>query len=207
MSDTNDRLTDDLAGGALELVPGIGPLLAPFAKRASRSIREEWERNHSKALRAAERISGMSREELADNISDDPRLIPLATRVLYAAGMTGQDAILRALGTALGDAVRDRERIDEVELLLIGMANLRQQHIIILEMMNRPSRRGDPPYWVSEDLAHASGFSRDLVTMCLPGLVGSGLIRQADNTYGVSYEITGLGQTALGVLNELSEEP
>ena len=104
MPDANDRLTEDLAGGAIELIPGVGPLLAPLAKRAFKSIREEWARNSSKALRAAERISGMSREELSDRISDDPRLIPLVTRVLYAAGMTGQDTILRALGTALGDA-------------------------------------------------------------------------------------------------------
>ena len=150
----------------------------------------------------------MSREELADNISEDPRLIPLATRVLYAAGMTGQDAILRALGTALGDAVRDREKIDEVELLLIGIADLRKQHIVILETMTEPARSSKlPAYWHSELLAQKSGFSRDLVNMCLSGLVRSGLIRQIDEAYGVCYEISELGQTALEVLNELADEP
>jgi predicted transcriptional regulator len=210
MSDTKDRLTDELAGSALGLIPVIGPLLTPFGKLASKNVREEWERNHSKALRAAERISGMSREELADNISEDPRLIPLAIRVLYAAGMTGQDVILRALGTALGEAVIDREKIDEAEMLLIGLADLRKQHIAILEIMSAEvpgSTPENPHYWHSQLLAETSGFTRDLVNVYLSGLVRSGLIRQVDNAYGICYEITQLGRTALEVLNELADDP
>jgi hypothetical protein len=209
MPDANDRLPDDLSAGAVELIPGLGPILAPFAKRAFRSMREEWARNGSKAIRAAERASGLSREELADRISEDSRLIPLAIRVLYAAGMTGQESILRALGTTLGDAVRDPENIDEAELFLIGMSDLRRYHIVILEIMNRP-RPNDPDsllHWGSEPLADLSGYSRDLVNICIAGLVRSGLIRQVDDAYGVSYEISDLGRTALEVLDELDEEP
>jgi hypothetical protein len=182
----------------------------PFGKLASKNVREEWARNHSKALRAAERISGMSREELADNISEDPRLIPLAIRVLYAAGMTGQDVILRALGTALGEAVVDREKIDEAEILLIGLADLRKQHIAILRIMSAEvpgSTAENPHYWHSQLLAETSGFTRDLVNVYLSGLVKSGLIRQVDNAYGVCYEISQLGRTALEVLNELADDP
>lgn len=209
MPETDDNLTDDLVAGATELIPFVGSIAAPVAKRFSKKVREEWARNHSKALRAAERISEMSREDLADRISEDPRLIPLAVRVLYAAGMTGQDAILRALGTALGEAVRDPEKIDEVELLLIGMADLRSQHVVILEIMSAPlqgSTPDDPHYWASESLAQTSGFTRDLVNMCLSGLVRGGLIHQVDNAYGVCYEISELGQAALEVLNELANE-
>lgn len=211
MPDANDQLPDDLSAGAAELIPVLGPILAPFAKRAFRSMREEWARNGSKAIRAAERASGMSREELADRISEDSRLIPLAIRVLYAAGMTGQEAILRALGTTLGDAIRDPENIDEAELLLIGMSDLRRYHIVVLEIMteNRP-HPNDPDsflYWGSEPLADLSGYSRDLVNICIAGLVRSGLIRQVDDAYGVSYEISDLGRTALEVLDELDEEP
>lgn len=199
-----------MAGSALGLVPVIGPLLIPFGRLASKNVREEWGRNHSKALRAAELISGMSREELTDNISEDPSLIPLAIRVLYAAGMTGQDVILRALGTALGEAVVDREKIDEAEMLLIGLTDLRKQHIAILKIMSSDvpgSTPDNPHYWHSQLLAERSGFTRDLVNVYLSGLVRSGLIRQVDNAYGVCYEISQLGRTALEVLNELSDDP
>jgi hypothetical protein len=208
--DAEDSLSDDLAAGAVETIPVLGPILAPFAKRLSGKIREEWDRNTSEALRAAERASGMSRERLADRMSEDPRLIPLVVRVLYVAGMTGQDAILRALGTALGDAVRIPENIDEAEILLIGMADLRGHHIdtlkIMTERLPHPTEPDQFAYWTSESLANKSGYSRDLVNICIAGLVSSGLIRQADDAYGVAYEITELGRTALEVLNELGEK-
>jgi hypothetical protein len=208
----DDSLADDIAAGAAEMVPVVGPILGVFGKRLSRSMREEWARNSSKALRAAERISGLSREELADHISVNPRLIPLTTRVLYAAGMTGQDPILRALGAALGEAVRDPQKIDESEILLIGMTELRAHHIVILEVMteNPPTPRNAKSavqYWVGSALADKSGYSRDVVNMCIAGLVRSGLISQAESTYGVSYEITDLGRTALEVLDDLNEAP
>ena len=134
MPEADDGLIDELVAGVVEWIPIAGNILAVPAKHLSKKIREECARNSSKALRAAERASGFSREDLADHISENPRLIPLVIRVLYTAGMTGQDAILRALGTALGDAGRDPVKIDEAELLLIGMANLRAHHIAILEV-------------------------------------------------------------------------
>jgi hypothetical protein len=183
--------------------------LTPFGKLAAKKVREEWERNHSKSLRAAERISGMTREDLADNISEDPRLIPLAIRVLYAAGMTGQDVILRALGTALGEAVVNREKIDEAEMILIGLAELRKQHITILKIMSAEppeSTPDNPHYWHSRLLAETSSFTSDLVNVYLSGLARSGFIRQVGNAYGVCHEITQLGRTALEVLNELADD-
>jgi hypothetical protein len=210
MPDTEDPLTDDLGAGVAGLIPVLGSVLAPFGKRLSRSIREEWARNTSKALRAAERASGMSREELADRISENPRLIPLATRVLFTAGMTGQDSILRALGTALGDAVREPDNIDEAELLLIGMADLRTHHVVVLEILSEdPPQRADSDsfvHWHRELIVEKSSYSRDIVNICVTGLVNSGLIRTLDDTYGASYEISELGRIALRVVNEFDEE-
>jgi hypothetical protein len=211
MPDADDRLPEELVAGAVALIPVVGPVLAPLGKRAWESIRDEWAKNHSKALRAAERVSGMSREDLADRISENPRLIPLAVRVLYTAGMTGQDTILQALGTAFGDAVRDPEKIDYVELLLIGIADLREYHIVILRIMTEkqphPSVPGEFIYWGSDPLAEKSGYSRDLVDICIAGLVRSGLIHQVGEVYGVAYEITDLGRTALEVVDEYHEQP
>lgn len=211
MPDKDEVLTDELAASVVELIPFVGPSLAVFTKRGSKKIREEWIRLTSKALRTAERVSGLSREDLADRISEDPRLIPLVIRVLYTAGMTGQDVILRALGTAFGDAVRNPEKIDEAELLLIGMSNLRRHHIDVLEIMSEnlphPSLPNTYIYWTPENLASKSGYSRDLANICISGLLQSGLISQVADAYGVAYEITDLGRTALEVLDELDKEP
>jgi hypothetical protein len=211
MPDTDDRLADDLGAGAIELIPGIGPVLAPFARRAFKNMRAEWARNSSKALRAAERLSGLSREELADRISENPRLTSLTIRVLYAAGMTGQDTILTALGTTLGHAIQDPEKIDEAELLLSGMTELRNHHIVILRIMTEKLPHPTEPdtfiYWSSEPLAGKSGYSRDLVNICIAGLMRSGLIRTVEDAYGVCYEISALGRTALEALDELNEVP
>jgi DNA-binding MarR family transcriptional regulator len=210
MPDSDDQLTDDLAGGLAGLIPVIGSLAAPFAARLSKKIRAEWVRNNSKALQAAERLSGLSREELADRISDEPRLIPLTIRVLYAAGMTGQDNILAALGVALGHAVQDPEKIDETELLLIGMAQLRKHHVVVLQIMveklPHSTKQDQVLYWGAASLADRSGYSRDIVTMSIAGLLMSGLIQNVEDAYGVCYEITDLGRTALGIFDELAEE-
>lgn len=207
MRDDQEPVADELSAGAVQQIPGIGWLMAPLARGLSRSIREETKRNTSKALRAAERISGMNREELSDRISENPRLVPLVTRVLYTAGMTGQDTILKALGTALGEAVRNSEKIDEAELLLVGMADLREYHIDILK--NMTERRPHPKepetfiYWTSQSLTEKTNYDRDIVNICLAGLVRSGLIRTVDDAYGMAYEISTLGLIALEVLDHL----
>jgi hypothetical protein len=209
MPDVSDEFKDELVASFVGEIPFVGNVLSVFAKRGSKAIRQEWARNSSEALRAAERMSGLSREDLTDRICESPRLIPLVVRVLYTAGMTGQDTILRALGTTLGDAIRDPEKVDEAELLLIGMANLRRHHVVILEIIAKrpgPDNPNKVTYWTPETLADKSTYSRYLVDICVAGLVQSGLISQAGDSYGVSYIISDLGRTALEVLDELDEE-
>ena len=210
MPEADDGLIDELAASIVEPIPIVGGILAVFTKRGFNKVREEWTRNSSKALQAAERMSGLSREDLADRISENPRLFPLVIRVLYTAGMTGQDTILRALGAALGDAVRNPEKIDEAELLLIGMANLRKHHITILEIMAKyypdPAKPDAIVSWTPGDLAAKSTYNRDLVNICIAGLVQSGLVGQVGDAYGVCYQITSLGRTAIEVLDTLDKE-
>lgn len=86
-----ESLVDDLAGGMGELIPLVGPLLSPVMKRFSTAIRAEHAHNTSIALRAAERAAHMSLEDLALAIEENPPLVPLVTRLLFAAGMTGQE--------------------------------------------------------------------------------------------------------------------
>jgi hypothetical protein len=210
MTDSDGELADELAGGAVGMIPVLGPIITPLASRFSRRLREEWARNSSTALSAAEQASGMTREELGDHIAENPALIPLTIRVLYSAGMTGQDTILRALGTTLGNAVSHPDQIDEAELLLIGMADLRKSHMDVLEIMTeRPLNPKDPSsvvYWSARSIAENSSYSLDIVTMCLSGLLRGGLITAVDDAYGVCYEISDLGRTALDVRSKFHEE-
>ena len=105
-------LAGELAGAAL--LPGFGA----FTKVLARGLRQEWTRKGSVALRAAEKASGLTREEMGEAIAEDPRLLPLVTLLLYVAGMNGHDRTLAAMGTVLGDALRERKALDECELIL-----------------------------------------------------------------------------------------
>lgn len=123
------RSEDDGPGGtALEVaaslldvaLPGVGPVF----KRLAGQTQAELMRARSVALAAAERSSEMTREELADAIARSPKLIPLVTRLLHAAGQNGYDKTLKAMGTAFGEAVLDPDRVDDCELLLTSLADL-----------------------------------------------------------------------------------
>lgn len=207
----DDDLPDDLFAGLVGMVPVAGSLLSPLAARLSRNVREARERNASTALAAAERVSGLTREELAAAIADDPRLVPLLTRLLYAAGMTGQDEMLKAMGAALGDAVRDRQRINEAELLLMALAELRTHHIDVLRvLLTEPPPPADNPSgkgaWVMNVIAEQAGLREDFTSLCLMGLVNGGLAVPQTLWGATGYAPTDIGRTVLEVLDQLAPQ-
>jgi hypothetical protein len=65
-----------------------------FVERMFNAIRDEWGRNRSKALKVATKVSGLSRGDLAERIENEPELVPLLTRLLWEAAMTGQGPLL-----------------------------------------------------------------------------------------------------------------
>lgn len=69
---------------------------------------QEWSRNHSIALEAAEDASGLTREQLADLLAEDAAFVPLSVRLLYAAGISGYEPTLRAMGAIFGQPPRSR---------------------------------------------------------------------------------------------------
>src|SRR5258707_3050767 len=89
----------------------------------------------------------------------------------------------------------------------LAWANLRRHHIVILKLMIRnqphPTKPDSFLYWGLDALAEKSSYGRDLVSICIAGLVQGGLISQVGDAYGVCYEITGFGRTALEVLDDL----
>lgn len=195
---------EDGAGAAMEtLLPGWGVFLAGPAAQVTRNVRQEWQRARSRAIKAAERTSGLSREDLAERIAADPMLIPLVTRVLYAAGMTGHDRILDALGAALGDALAHPDRVDEAELVIIGLERIRPTHIAVLETLNRPplKREGDADTWDADTLETALGGSRSSWYSAAMVLVNAGFA-ESHNGFGggTQFSVTPLGETLLQVL-------
>lgn len=205
--DTSERLIEDMTASATDWL-----LTLPFAGtamgRMMRAVCAEWARNGSKALAVAQTVSGLSREDLAESIAHSPELIPLHTRLLYAAGMTGHDATLRAMGAVFGDAVKNPDQINECELILAALTDLTPAHTRLLQMLST-----DPPQinekvsiWYVDNLEERSGLPTSIVPLCLAALVGRGLAA----THPVldldfAYTITTLGRTVLGVHADWSD--
>jgi hypothetical protein len=204
----------DYAGELAGLVaPGFGTVAKWLTGHASR----EWERNRSVALHAAEQLSGMTREEIGEAVAEDPRLVPLVTRLLHTAGTNGHDRTLKAMGAAFGDAVRHRDAIDECELILTSLADLTDAHTVVLLKLTEdapyiepydPSRpdqqRGRA--WQPQSLQQAVPLPSRVTALCAAALVARGLVRVSD-TYAAGYELTELGVVLLEVLEQYVATP
>jgi hypothetical protein len=202
----------DLAGElAGSLVPGLGAA----AKVMARRVLQEWSRNGSVALRAAEKTSGLTREEIGEAVAEDPRLLPLATRLLHAAGMNGHDRTLAAMGAAFGDAVRSREALDECELILTSLADLTDSHTLVLLKLTEVAPNSEPHdanlpndqqrearEWTARFLREAmTPMAERVTTLCVAALIARGLVRTTE-TYLGGYEVTELGRVVLDVLEQ-----
>lgn len=173
-------------------LPGLGPVL----RRLVGLVSDEWARNASTSIRAAEQISGMSREDIAEALEDDPKLIPLVTRLLFAAGQTGHDEILLGMGVALGDALRSRDRIDDAELVLMGIQHLRPQHIRVLRSLSP----------IGESMGPASSLPEEgdpVWHMCIAGLIAAGLVQPVALWGGTGVVRTPLSDHVLAAIDDL----
>jgi hypothetical protein len=210
---SSDSTADDLGGAAFELIlaaVGLGiPGAGVPAKWATRKLREERERRVSTALHAVEMRTNRSREDIGAAITNDPALVPLAIRLLYAAGMNGHDRALSAMGTAFGDAMSDRTFIEECDLILSVLADLTESHARVLRLLSQAVPGRDNRYWSwsADELAEHSGLSRRAAILCSAALVARGLARTPSGIVGGSgtvYAITELGGVVLEVLSDYS---
>ena len=128
----DESLPADVSGELASIVlPGSGTVVA----RMFRAVHDERTTNRSLALQAAERTAGMSREDLAERIEARPALVPLVTRLLWEATMTGQGPLLEAMGAAFGAAVDDPVHCQEYELVLGGLRDLRGDDVRVLRQL------------------------------------------------------------------------
>jgi len=187
----NPSLLDEQLAAIVGLIPGGGAIV-PSLERLSQRVRHESARRRSVALRAAEARAGCSREQLAEQIANDPRLVPLLTRVLFAAGMNGQDETLHLLGSALGLAVSARDRIDEAQLVLDAIERLGGLELELLNSMAEQRDRGKDAFTASDVLQVASPRSERLARLALSGLLAKGLVEAVSGYGTLVYELTPL---------------
>jgi hypothetical protein len=197
-----DPLPAEIVGSLLDsALPGVGPL----AKRVGESIAGEWRRNLSTALRSAERISGLSREDLAEAIATVPGLIPLSVRLLWVAGMNGHEEILRGMGATLGHAAREPNRIGEAELIFAAMADLGPLHRRILEVMEIPLPPGKG--WLIDTIRERVDMPDSIIGLCVSALAARGLVGMSGGYGGgMVYTPTPLGHVVLEAIREAAAE-
>lgn len=153
------------------------------------AARKERARRVSVALRAAEDLTGRSRETLALAVSDSPQMLSLTIRVLLAAGNSGNDAVLQMLGQSLGRAYKTESATGEQELLVSAIEGLTQEQLIVLAACDSKPRPMD------EVVERCAGkLSPELVEMATMSLVPRGMF---DNPFGrfggAFYPLSALG--------------
>jgi len=128
------------------------------------------------ALAAAESLTGLQREALADWIAATPEAVPLVVRVLHAAGNSGIDRTLRALGEALGRVYQEPAQRGREELIVMALDGLTDEHI---EVLASSSTQRQTPQQLAEKLVDR--VAPELISMALASMMPRGLY---DNPYG-----------------------
>lgn len=193
----------ELFGALVSLVPGVGPLVSRPAEHLLAAAKAERARRHSLAIHTAVRAAGAaSAEDLAEAIAADPRLIPLTTRVLHAAGMSGYDDILGGLAQCLGAAVADRARVDEIDLILTTLERLSLHHVIALRAIKHQARQIPDHYLLGELLRASKPLTERMLRTALAGVVASGLVESVGTIDGgTRYRMTEYGWDVLDVID------
>lgn len=170
-----------------EVVGAILPGTGALTKRATEAVQREWRRNHSVALRAAERVSGMSREELDDTLLSSRTALPLYTYVLWAAGQNGHDQTLRAMGAVLGTAAQsvrndNLDSLADAEDTLRAMSSFTTRHFEVLHYLLRAQQEPNGPdngtRFSLAAVAAGTGIAEDAVLRISLRLESAGVTRE-----------------------------
>ncbi|WP_322921660.1 hypothetical protein [Nocardioides renjunii] len=210
MTSDGHALSKGLGEVSSSLIPGSGVVV----ERMLFAMRSEWDRRGSNALRAAEAVSGLTREELADRIESRRELVPLVTRMLYEAGMNGHEDLLLAMGAAFGRAVIEPESVDDCEMVLRGLMTLRPAEAQLIRIMRDRSvlagakpETGDNRSFYASDLATEAKLDLTVVESGLVRLSAAGFLAAYHGVFGggSSYSITELGRLLYDLLERVSD--
>lgn len=195
----------DAASTGLDVTWGIAKAI--FGK----PVVAEWQRNNSDLIRRAEKISGLSREDIAELLETHPDLVPLTTRILFAAGMRHSDEVLKALSAVLADALVNPERVDDAQVYVDVLEKLGAHHIRLLRRAEHLML--ELPRFGATDLYRDSGMSEAMGRICLNDLVQADLLTEArTHMQAVSvsstpmYELTDSGRLVLEVLERVKNQ-
>lgn len=203
---------DLVATGANWAVPGAGPVIA----RLWNSMVAEWDTNRSVALRIAETVSGLRREDLAERIERRPELVPALTRLMWEAAMTGRTELLETMGAAFGAAVGDLERLPDYEMVLSGLSQLVGSDIQILKEIRarevfHHQATDEPEFTETEDFATVLGISKRLdlsesiVAFGLRRLENQGFVMSVNALSGTRFAVTDLGLLLFDALERVTD--
>ena len=195
----------DAASTGLDVTWGIAKAIF------GRQILAERQRNNSNLIRRAEKISGLSREDIAERLEAHPALVPLTTRILFAAGTRHSDEILKALSAVLADALVNPQRVDDAQVYVDVLEKLGTHHIRLLRCAEHLML--ELPRFGALDLYRDSGMSEAMGRICLNDLVQADLLTQArTHVQAVTvsdtpmYELTDSGRLVLEVLERVNEQ-
>jgi hypothetical protein len=196
-----------IVSGVSGALPIFGGFVEPIAENILQKAKEEWTRNHSKALEVAQRAAGLERDQLGEAIANNPSLIPLYVRILYAAGMNGHDEVLRTIGTLFGGAVKevldsDTYSLDYLEAILSSLDGLGPIHFRILHALESgqiPNESGskDQTQHSSDLISAHLTIDQDLADMCLNNLASAGLIITVSGYSSLVYKMSNVGRQVL----------
>lgn len=125
--------------GLMTSAAGVG-WIDPLFQYLGDKAQEERGRRVSFALRAAEHLSGTSREDLAVRIAAHPEGVDRLIRLLYLAGWNGHDEPLKMMGRCLvrgleAVEVGNQMRAEQEEAILDSLHMLAPRHIQMLAII------------------------------------------------------------------------
>jgi hypothetical protein len=188
----------DLAG-----VPGAGSLVGLVADL----VGKEHHRRQSVALRTAEQLSGLSREELADVLRSSRPAVNATVAFLFAVGEAGDDEVLEMIGATLAQALRGasedpRSPLSEEQLVLRALRGLTSDHVRLMVSMREfePERAMHNDNPISGDQLRDRGIVPGrLLTSLLAYLEFHGLTENPHGRWlgGTFWELSELGRLVL----------
>lgn len=219
----NERLPAEVLGASFGMLlgamasPWFGPPGAPLVTALSTPIMEAWagrslrelQRRGEDVAAGASKSSHLDESEVVNRLLQDGDLQPLVRRVLDAAVRTSSVDKLRILGAVLGEAVAERPRSLDEDLLIVGALDaIEAPHLRILEAMRDPANASDHDNfaWTPDELAAiVSDLSHAGCQAALGGLQRHGLIQLAADTYGVAFAVTDFGRVLLDAMRLMHE--
>lgn len=200
-------------------------MLASPAKAVSKVaslILQEWSVNSSVVMAVAERTAGMSREDIVDRLEANPELVPLLSRLLHEAGLTGQHKILESLGATFGHGISNPEKAGDIQVILGELGSLKDSDIIVLKVMSEADsvfasqktpkeieHEQNPNPKAVHVVAPQVNLTAESSVSAMTRLTGHGFAQKEPGMVwgGDWYKLSDLGLLLCGALTELSLSP